>query len=183
MNNKKQRLEEKYESDVLPKLMSEFGIKNKMEAPKIVKIVVNSGVGGLLKNKEQMEKLAEDMAQITGQKPSVRASRVSVASFGLRRGMPVGLKVTLRKGRMYAFLDRLISVVLPRMRDFRGLPVSAFDAQGNYTFGVSEHNVFPEIDLGKTAPHGLEVTLVLKKSDKKLSQKFLSLMGLPFEKE
>lgn len=177
------RLKEKYEKKVVPELKKTLGIKNKMALPRIKKVVVNMGVGDALKNKEQMEQYKKDIMAITSQKPSERAARVSVSSFGLRKGMKVGLKVTLRGERMYAFLDRLFSIVLPRLRDFRGLPTKTFDNQGNYTLGIEEHTVFPEIDVAKSQAHGLEMTIVVSGKNKDNSQKMLGLMGMPFEKE
>ena len=164
-------------------LASEFGIKNTMAVPYINRVVVNSGTGERLRNKDSKEKLVNDFAAITGQKPKVQAAHISVAGFGIRAGMPVGLTSTLRRDRMYNFLDKVISVVLPRLRDFRGLPTKSFDKSGNYTFGISEHTVFPEIDLAKVdKPQGLEITLVIKKSSPEKSRKLLELIGIPFEK-
>src|SRR3972149_10306637 len=176
------RLKEKYEKETMPVLAKEFGIDNKMALPKISKIVVNMGIGDTLKNKELVEASAKDLAAITGQKPQKRLAKVSVASFGIRRGMLVGLKVTLRKDKMYAFLDKLFSVTLPRLRDFRGLSVDGFDTHGNYTLGISEDSVFPEIDTAKSQVRGLEVTIVTNTSDKDISKRLLELMGMPFEK-
>ena len=177
------RLKEKYEKEVQDKLTSEFSIKNKMSLPKITKVVVNTGIGDVIKNKEALKQAKEDLAKITGQAPSVRKAKHAVASFSLRVGMPVGLKVTLRGRRMYDFLDRLFSVVLPRLRDFRGLSLKSFDQGGNYTLGIEEHTVFPEIDLTKSGNRGLEVTIVTNTKDKKKAKRLLELMGMPFEKE
>lgn len=177
------RLRVKYEKEVVPELKKILGAKNKMALPRISKVIVNMGVGDALKNKELMEQHKKDLMAITGQFPSERAARVSVSSFSLRKGMKVGLKVTLRGERMYAFLDRLFSIVLPRFRDFRGLSVKKFDSQGNYTLGINEHTVFPEVDVAKSAPHGLEMTIVVTGKNKDNSQKMLKLMGMPFEKE
>jgi len=178
----KARLQEKYEKEVVPELIKEFGIKNKMAVPKVVKVVVNMGIGSSIKNKEEIESLKNDIASITGQKPSVRPAKISVASFSIRLGMPVGLSVTLRSTRMYSFLDRVFSVVLPRLRDFRGVSKRSFDQSGNYTLGFSEHTVFPEIDLAKRASHGLEATIVLNTKDVAKSEKLLTLLGMPFAK-
>lgn len=176
------RLKQKYEKEVVPTLSKEFGIRNKLALPKILKIVVNMGVGDTLKNKEEMERAKKDLAVITGQMPSVRKAKVSVASFGVRRGMPVGLKVTLRGDRMFSFLDKLMSIVLPRLRDFRGVPLRSFDKSGNYTLGIREHTVFPEIDIAKSQPRGLEITIVVSEGGGKKSKRLLELMGMPFEK-
>ncbi len=179
----KSRLKEKYEKEVIKQLATEFGIKNKLGVPKISKVVVNSGVGDATKSKELLAQSKEDLAKITGQAPSVRGARRAVASFSIRHKMPIGLKVTLRGLRMYGFLDRLFSIVLPRLRDFRGVPLKGFDEQGNYTLGIRERTVFPEIDLTKSGIKGLEVTIVTNTHDKKKSKRLLELLGMPFEKK
>ncbi|KKQ97894.1 MAG: 50S ribosomal protein L5 [Candidatus Woesebacteria bacterium GW2011_GWA1_39_12] len=176
------RFKEKYEKEIVPLLSKELGIDNKMALPKISKVIVNMGIGDTLKNKELVENSAKDLASITGQKPQMRLAKVSVASFGIRRGMLVGLKVTLRKEKMYAFLDKLFSVTLPRLRDFRGLSVDSFDAHGNYTLGLTENSIFPEIDTAKSQIRGLEVTIVTNTDNKEVSKRLLELMGTPFEK-
>ncbi len=180
----KSRLKDKYEGEVVPKLNEEFGIKNPMATPKIIKVVVNMGVGEMTKSKEIGPSLSRDLAMITGQKPSTRLAKVSIATFGLRRGMPVGLSTTLRGVRMYDFLDKLFSIVLPRLRDFRGAPTKSFDMKGNYTLGMSEHTVFPEVDIAKTgSPHGLEISIVTNAGSPERAKRLLSLLGMPFEKE
>jgi len=176
------RLKEKYQKEIKPNLSKEFGIKNDMAQPKVTKVVINIGVGDAVKNKEIIGQLKKDLAAITGQLPSVRLAKVSVASFGVRRGMPVGLTVTLRGNRAYVFLDKLFSIVLPRLRDFRGLSAGSFDKGGNYTLGLTEHTVFPEIDITKSQPKGLEITIVTNVKDVEKSKKLLELMGMPFEK-
>ncbi len=164
-------------------MAKEFGIDNSMAIPVVKKIVINMGVGEAAKNQALMDGLRRDIAAISGQLPSVRNAKVSIASFSLRAGMPVGLSVTLRGGRMYSFLDRLTSIVLPRLRDFRGTPLKSFDKSGNYTLGFVEHTVFPEIDPAKSAaPHGLEVTVVISGGDVVQSKRLLELMGMPFQK-
>lgn len=179
----KPRLQEKYEKEAKGELSKEFGIKNPEAAPKLDKLVVNMGVGEAARNKELFEGLKKDMATLSGQKASTKAAKVSIATFNLRRGMPVGLSVTLRGERMYSFLDKLISIVLPRLRDFRGVPKTSFDKSGNFTLGLPEHTVFPEIDLSKSAsPHGIEVTIVVKGTDPQKSNRLLELLGMPFEK-
>ncbi len=177
-----QRLKEKYNSEVTPKLMEEFDIDNEMAVPKITKVTLNMGIGDTLKNKELLETVKKDLSVISGQAPSMRAAKVSVASFGIRRGMTVGLKVTLRADKMWAFLDRLFSIILPRFRDFRGVPLKSFDMFGNYTLGITEHIVFPEIDFSKSQPRGLEVTITTNTKNTKISQRMLELLGMPFEK-
>lgn len=166
------------------KVAKELGINNVMAAPHITKVVVNAGLGELSRSKEFKEQAIRDFATITGQKPSVRLAKISVASFAVREGMPVGLKVTLRKDKLFNFLDRLISIVLPRLRDFKGTPLKSFDSAGNYTLGLSEHIVFPEIDLAKSPkPFGLEITVVVNNSNKEKSKLLLTEMGFPFQKE
>lgn len=180
---KTNRLIEKYHKEVLPRIMAEFGIKNLMAAPRVEKIVVNAGVGKLSKNQAGLEALRKDLAVITGQNPSIRFAKKSIAAFGVREGDPVGLSVTLRGVRMYAFLDKLFSITLPRLRDFRGVKSNSFDQFGNYTLGLAEHTVFPEIDLAKAAPsHGLEITIVTSSNSVEASKRLLELLGCPFQK-
>ena len=177
-------LKQKYIKEVVPKLKKEFGIKNISAMPKIEKIVVNSGTGDLVKNKEATAQFKKDFAAITGQAPLVRPAKISVAGFSVREGMPVGLKVTLRGSRMYSFLERLQSTVLPRLRDFRGVSLKSFDKNGNYTLGIREHTIFPEISSTNSgASRGMEVTIVTSTSDREQSKKMLELLGMPFEKE
>jgi large subunit ribosomal protein L5 len=177
------RLKEKYGKEVKEVLVKEFDIKNNFAVPKLEKVVVNMGVGEAAKNQQTMDALKRDLATITGQTPSVRNAKVSIASFSLRAGMPVGLSVTLRGDRMYSFFDRLVSIVLPRLRDFRGVPTKSFDKFGNYTLGFAEHTVFPEIDPTKSAAsHGMEITIVTTAGDMLKSKRLLELMGMPFQK-
>lgn len=177
------RLKEKYLKEITPKLKEEFGIKNVMAIPKVTKVVINMGIGDALKSKDLKETLSKDIALICGQKPALKLAKLSVAGFGIRAGMPVGLAVTVRGERMYAFLDRLFSIVLPRLRDFRGLPEKSLDRKGNYTLGISEHTVFPEIDPTKSSSHGFEITIVTNANDRKKAYRFLQLLGLPFAKK
>lgn len=177
------RLQEKYRREIIPQLAKELGVKNHMAVPKVIKIIVNMGIGDAVRKKELLGQAREDLAKITGLTPSVREARAAVASFSIRRGMPVGLKVTLRGVRMYDFLDKLISVVLPRLRDFRGVSLSSFDKQGNYTLGIAEHTVFPEIDVGKSGVMGLEITIVTNTDSVDKSKRLLELLGIPFEKK
>ena len=176
------RLKEKYIKEVAGNLQKEFEIKNPQAVPALKKVVVNMGIGELMKNKEMIEAARKDLAIITGQAPSVRAAKVSVSSFGLRKGMPVGLTVTLRGDRMYSFLDRLFSIVLPRLRDFRGVSKKSFDKKGNYTLGIREHSVFPEIDIAKSQGRGMEVTIVTSATTKEEAYSLLEALGMPFEK-
>lgn len=169
--------------NIQDQLVKEFDIKNVMAAPKLSKIVVNVGTGDASKNKEATAKLVDDLATITGQKPKTTKARVSIAGFNLRLGMNVGLVVTLRGKRMYDFYEKLVKITLPRLRDFRGVPLKSFDEAGNYTLGILEHTVFPEIDLAKvTSPHGMEITIVTNTKNKEQSKRLLELMGMPFEK-
>lgn len=178
------RLKEKFEKEIKGTLAKEFNIKNSFATPKVSKVVVNMGVGLAAKSKEQMDSLKRDLATITGQAPSIRNAKVSIASFSLRAGMPVGLSVTLRGDRMYSFLDRLFSLVLPRLRDFRGVPLKSFDKMGNYTLGFEEHTVFPEIDPSKAAAaHGLEITVVTTAGSREKAKRLLELLGCPFQKD
>lgn len=180
----KPRLQEKYEKEIASQLEKEFEIENKMAIPRLTKIVVNSGIGEAMKNKNLIETMSSDLAIITGQKPSVRLAKVSIATFNLRRGMPVGLTTTLRGERMYSFLDRLVSIVLPRLRDFKGMSLKSFDKAGNYTLGITEHTVFPEIDLPKTgSARGLEVTIVTNAKGPEKSKRLLELLGMPFSQK
>lgn len=179
----KSKLQEKYEKEIAGIIAKEFGIKNKLAIPKVQKIVINAGIGNLIKNKEVLESLKKDFAVITGQSPVLKTAKVSIASFSLRRGMVVGMAVTLRGVRMYSFLDRLFSITLPRLRDFRGVSVASFDKNGNYTLGIEEHTIFPEVDMTKSSPHGMEVTIVVNSKSPERSERLLTLMGMPFEKK
>ena len=155
-----------------------------MAAPKVKKVVVNMGIGALRDNKDEQEKISQELGQIVGQKPSFRKTTQSIAGFGTRRGQIVGVAATLRGKRMYDFLEKLFNVVLPRIRDFRGVSRKSFDQAGNYTLGMTEHTVFPEIDLGKVSrTHGLEIVIVMNTYDTKKSQRLLEELGMPFQKE
>lgn len=179
-----QGLLENYRTKTVTKLKEEFGLDNPMAAPKVVKVVVNTGIGDAKDNKEEQERIVRDLASITGQRPKVRKAKKSVSGFGTRRGQPVGVAVTLRGKRMYDFLERLFRIVLPRLRDFKGVPRRSFDASGNYTLGIAEHTVFPEIDIGKVGKvRGLEITIVTSTRDKARSMRLLEELGMPFEKE
>jgi len=168
---------------VSKELKAEFDVQNDMALPKISKIVINMGTGRYVKDKAARDKLSNELMAITGQKPKLQNARISVAGFGIREGQPVGLTVTLRGEKMKAFFDKLIAVVLPRLRDFRGVKRS-FDKMGNYTLGLSEHTLFPEVNIIEAdRPHGLEITMVTTTKDKNLSEAFLEKMGMPFEKE
>ena len=177
------RLKEKYNKEIKAALTKELDVVNQMSVPHLVKVVINMGVGEAAKSKQVLEALQKDIASVTGQAPSVRNAKVSIASFNLRAGMPIGLSVTLRGERMYSFLDRLFSIALPRLRDFRGVSDTSFDKQGNYTLGLVEHTIFPEIDPTKAAaPHGIEITIVTTAGDVLKSKRLLEMLGMPFVK-
>lgn len=177
-------LKEKYEKDIAPQIREEFDINNKLATPKVQKVVINMGIGAIAKDKRLLKTAQLDLAAITGQKPSLRPAKIDVAGFSLRKGMPVGLSVTLRGNRKYDFLQRLFSIVLPRLRDFRGTKLNSFDNQGNYTLGLADYSVFPEIDLSKGTPvGGLEITIVTSAKSKKQARKLLKLLGMPFQKK
>lgn len=174
---------EKYKNEIVPKLVKEFGLKTPCAAPSVEKVVVNMGIGDAKDSREEQEKIAKELALITGQKPAVRPARKSVAGFGIRQGQPVGLSVTLRRVRMYEFLNKLFNVVLPRIRDFKGVSRKSFDQHANYTLGVREHTVFPELDLGNVGrSRGLEITIVTNTEDRQKAARLLELLGMPFEK-
>ncbi len=177
-------LYQEYNTKIKKELAKQFDIKNTMMIPKLVKIVVNVGTGDAIKSKEAGPKIAQDLALITGQKAKITKAKVSIAGFNIRAGMNVGMVVTLRGQRMYDFYEKLVKIVLPRLRDFRGVPIKSFDKVGNYTLGVTEHTVFPEIDLAKVdKPKGMEITIVTSTKEKDQSKKLLELLGMPFEKE
>ncbi len=176
-------LQEKYEKEVIPVLMKEFNLTNKLAVPKISKIVVNIGLGEALANKNLIEVVAKQLAIICGQKPKVTVAKRSISAFKLRAGTPIGLKVTLRGKRMYDFLLKLISVVLPRVRDFHGVSPANFDKQGNYSLGFAEQTIFPEINFDEIDKiRGLEVTIVTTTDKPKQAQRLLELLGMPFVK-
>ena len=170
-----------YDEKVAPELKKKFNYDNVMQIPRFEKIVVNMGVGEAIQNPKALEGAQADLTVITGQRPSVRRARKSIANFKLREGMPIGCAVTLRGDVMYEFYDRLVSVAIPRVRDFRGLPTRSFDGRGNYTFGVSEQIVFPEIDYDKVEKiRGMDITIVTTARNDEEGQELLRLMQLPF---
>lgn len=177
------RLNEHYQKKVLPELKQKFGHANDLAVAKLKKIVINVGVTDQQHRDKAIENVANQIAAITGQKPTIRAARKSIAGFKLRQGDPIGVSVTLRGDRMYQFLDKTISVVIPRVKDFQGLPLKSFDGQGNYNFGLTEQIIFPEIDYDKIdLIRGLQITLVTSTSSDEEAKSLLSLMGIPFEK-
>ena len=172
-----------YEEVVVPKLMKELEIKNIMECPKLEKIIVNMGVGEATQNSKLMDAAMADLTLITGQKPLLRKAKKSEAGFKLREGMPIGAKVTLRKERMYDFLDRLVNVVLPRVRDFEGVPSNSFDGRGNYSLGLRDQLVFPEIDFDKVEKLlGMSITVVSSAKTDEEGRALLKAFGMPFKK-
>ena len=177
------RLQEKYNNQVAPAMMEKFGYKNIMEIPKIDKIVINMGIGDAKENPKGLEKAVEEMEMISGQKPVITRARKSVANFKLREGMPIGAKVTLRSDKMYYFLDKLVSVTLPRVRDFRGVNPNAFDGRGNYALGVKEQLIFPEIEYDKIDQvRGMDVIFVTTAKTDEEARELLKLLGMPFSK-
>ncbi|HWO78607.1 MAG TPA: 50S ribosomal protein L5 [Bacillus sp. (in: firmicutes)] len=177
------RLKEKYVKEITPSLMSKFNYKSIMQVPKIEKIVVNMGVGDAVQNAKALDNAVEELEIITGQKPVVTRAKKSIAGFRLREGMPIGAKVTLRGERMYEFLDKLISVSLPRVRDFRGVSKKAFDGRGNYTLGIREQLIFPEIDYDKVSKvRGMDIVIVTTAKTDEESRELLTQFGMPFQK-
>ncbi len=175
------RLEKIYKEEVVPALMKRFGYTNPMEVPKITKITVNMGVGEAATNKKVLENAVADMAKITGQKPVVTKSRVSVASFKIRDGWPIGCKVTLRRAHMYEFLDRLINISLPRVRDFRGVSGRSFDGRGNFNMGVKEQIIFPEIDFDAVdAVRGMDIAITTTANTNEEAKALLEAFRFPF---
>jgi large subunit ribosomal protein L5 len=180
----KPRLQTHYEETARKRLMERFGFDNPMRVPRLEKIVLNVGLGEAPKNQKLLEAVIGEVAQITGQKPVVTRARKAISNFGLREGMPVGVMVTLRGARMYEFFDRLVNVAIPRIRDFRGLPTRSFDGRGNYTLGLKEQLIFPEIDYDKVmSVHGMDIVIVTTtdKDDEALA--LLREMGMPFRGE
>jgi large subunit ribosomal protein L5 len=176
------RLQERYVEEIRPTLRREFNYRNDFEVPKLDKIVVNIGLGEAIQNNRALDAAVEDLAVITGQRPVVTRAKKSIAAFRLREGMPIGAKVTLRGRRMYEFYDRLTNAALPRIRDFRGVSANAFDGRGNYTLGLREQIVFPEIDYDRIDKvRGLEVSIVTTAKTDEEGRRLLALMGMPFQ--
>ncbi len=183
MSDYRPRLRDFYKEHVSPALKKRFGYKNVMEIPKLEKIVINIGVGDAVQNPKALESAAEELKQITGQKPSIRKARKSISNFKLRAGMEIGCMVTLRKDIMYEFLDRLISISLPRVRDFRGLSDKSFDGHGNYSFGVREQIIFPEINYDKIEKiRGMDVTFCTTAKTDEEAYELLKEFGFPFRR-
>jgi large subunit ribosomal protein L5 len=176
------RFQEKYENEVLPALQKELGRTNRLSLPRLQKIVVNMGVGEATQEKKYLEMAVDAMTQITGQKPMITRARKSIAGFRLREGVPIGCKVTLRKHRMYEFMDRLVSIAIPRVRDFRGVSDNAFDGKGNYSLGLTEQLVFPELNPDKfTRVQGMNIVFVTSTESNEEGRLLLRLMGMPFK--
>ncbi len=180
---RRNRLAEKYREEVAPQMMERFQYGNQMRIPKLEKIVLNMGVGRATQNKKLLEGAVNDLTRIAGMKPVVTRARKSISNFKLREGMPIGCMVTLRGERMYEFLDKLIGVAIPRIRDFRGIPSKSFDGRGNYTLGISEQIIFPEIDFDKVDEvRGLDITFVTTAKTDEEGRELLTRMGMPFRK-
>jgi large subunit ribosomal protein L5 len=177
------RLKDVYSTEVRKKLKDEFKIENAMAIPKIEKVVLNMGVGEAIQNMKVLDTAVEELATITGQRPLITRAKKSIAAFKLREGVPIGAMVTLRGEKMYEFLDRLINIALPRVRDFRGVPTRSFDGRGNYTLGVRDHLIFPEIDPGKVdKSKGMNITIVTNAETDDLARALLRELGMPFMK-
>jgi len=181
----KPALLEKYQKEVFQAMKDKFGIKNFMAVPRLEKVVVNMGVGEAITDIKILDTAAADLAMITAQKPSIRRSKKAISNFRLKENAPVGCKVTLRRVRMYEFLDKLMNVVLPRIRDFNGVPVKSFDKEGNYTFGLKEHSIFPEIDVTRRdfRAQGMDISIVIKGGNPEKNLHMLRSLGMPFEKK
>jgi large subunit ribosomal protein L5 len=175
------RLKEHYQKEVRKKLQDEFGIKNPMAVPKVEKIVLNMGMGEAISNSKILDSAVDELTTIAGQKPIITKAKKSIASFKLREGVAIGTMVTLRGEKMYEFLDRLINLALPRVRDFRGVPAKAFDGRGNYTLGIKDHLIFPEIDISKVdKSKGMNITIVTSAKDDEQARFLLKELGMPF---
>lgn len=175
------RLHDYYKSDVVPKLREKFGYKNPMQVPKLEKVILNMGLGEAIENIKILDSAAEEIAIITGQKPVVTKARMSISNFKLRAGVPIGIKVTLRRDRMYNFIDKLLAVALPRVRDFKGVSPKGFDGRGNYTMGVKEQIIFPEINYDKIDKiKGMNITIVTTARNDEEGLELLRLLGMPF---
>jgi large subunit ribosomal protein L5 len=180
-NRQTARMRDRYFTEIQPALMKELGIENPMAAPKLEKIILNMGVGEATQNAKLIDPAANEIGQITGQKPVITKAKKSIAAFKVREGMPIGVMVTLRGDRMYEFFDRLVNVALPRVRDFRGVPTKSFDGRGNYTLGVRDQLIFPEIDYAKVEKtKGMNITIVTSAGSDDHARTLLKHMGMPF---
>lgn len=177
------RLLKRYRDEIIPEMQETFGIKNALSVPRLEKIVINMGVGEAIQDIKLLETAMHDLSTISGQKPIIRRSRKAISNFKLREGMPVGCKVTLRQGKMYEFMDRLVNFCLPRIRDFSGVSRRSFDQQGNYTLGIDDQSIFPEIDTGNIQrSQGMDVTFVFNHGPQEQTYELLRLLGMPFAK-
>ncbi|GGA88206.1 50S ribosomal protein L5 [Ornithinibacillus halotolerans] len=177
------QLKQKYQDEIVPSLMNKFNYKSVMEVPGLEKIVINMGVGDAVQNSKALDNAVEELALISGQKPMITRAKKSIAGFRLREGMPIGAKVTLRGERMYEFLQKLVSVSLPRVRDFRGISKKAFDGRGNYTLGVKEQLIFPEINYDKVSKvRGMDIVIVTTSNTDEEARELLAQLGMPFQK-
>lgn len=175
-------LKEQYEKEIVPALMKKFNYKSVMEVPKLDKIVINIGLGDVKENPKDLENAIKDLEQITGQKPIITKSKKAIAAFKLRAGVPIGCKVTLRKGKMYDFANKLFNVALPRVRDFRGIPADSFDGRGNYSMGIKEQLIFPEIEYEKVdRVRGMDIIFVTTAKTDEEAKELLKLLGMPFK--
>jgi len=178
------RLKERYRDEIMPVMMQEQGYKNPMQVPRLDKIVLNIGLGEAIQNQRALEAATNDLSLISGQRPVITRAKWSIASFKLRAGMAIGLMVTLRGERMYEFFDRLVNAALPRVRDFQGVPAKAFDGRGNYTLGIREQIIFPEIDYDKVDKiRGLQVSIITTARTDEEARRLLELMGIPFSRQ
>ena len=177
------RLKERYQTEMVPALKENLSLGNVMQVPQIKKVVINIGMGEAMDNPKALDAAVSDLSQITGQKPVITKAKTSIAAFKLREGRAIGVKVTLRGDRMWSFLDRLVNIVLPRVRDFRGVPTRSFDGRGNYTLGIRDHVIFPEIDLTKVdKSKGMNVTIVTTANNDEQARFLLKELGMPFGK-
>ncbi len=177
------RLQESYEKEIVPAMVEQFHYTNRMAVPRLEKIVVNVGLGEAIANPRLLDSVADELAAITGQKAIIKKARRAIASFKLRAGMPIGVMVTLRRERMFEFLDRLINIALPRVRDFRGVAINAFDGRGNYTLGIRDQMIFPELDAGKVERvYGMNITIVTTAGTDEEARFLLGRLGMPFQR-
>ena len=177
------RLKERYHKDVVPALMKQFSYRNPMQVPKLVKVVLNMGMGEAITNAKALEHAVDELQRITGQHALITKAKKSIATFKLREGMPIGATVTLRRERMFEFLDRFISAALPRIRDFKGIPSKSFDGRGNYSLGIKEQVIFPEIEIDKVdSIHGMDITIVTTANTDEEGRALLTHLGMPFRK-
>jgi len=178
------RLQRKYYDELIPQIKEKFKVKNTMSVPRLEKVVVNMGVGVAISDMKALESAVKDLATITGQKPLITKSKKAISNFKLREDLPIGCKVTLRRAKMYEFIDRLLNVCLPRIRDFNGVSTKSFDKQGNYSLGLPDQSIFPEIDTGKIAyPQGMDITFVFNQGPKEQTYALLESLGMPFMKK